>query len=157
MKKIHALLSALLFVAYASIGAFGQVPADHSFSKSVSSHPRVRVVGYLAGREPDFLSMLPPYPVFNFMQDEADIATLRQWQQPDDSLRWKLANADVKMSYDRFAQAFATDINPVDTPLLVHLLDRVEQDVTGGGLLSQKFLQPSSPLSALPDGACMWG
>jgi hypothetical protein len=31
------------------------VPADHSSSKSVSSHPRVRVVGYLAGREPDFL------------------------------------------------------------------------------------------------------
>ena len=150
MKKVYALLSALLFVAYASIGAFGQVPADHSFSKSVSSHPRVRVVGYLAGREPDFLSMLPPYPVFNFMQDEADIATLRQWQQPDDSLRWKLANADVKMSYDRFAQAFATDINPVDTPLLVHLLDRVEQDVQGVAFLAKNFYNRPRPYQRFP-------
>jgi hypothetical protein len=150
VKKVYALLSALLFVAYASIGAFGQVPADHSFSKSVSSQPRVRVVGYLAGREPDFLSMLPPYPVFNFMQDEADIATLRQWQQPDDSLRWKLANADVKMSYDRFAQAFATDINPVDTPLLVHLLDRVEQDVQGVAFLAKNFYHRPRPYQRFP-------
>ena len=136
MKKIHALLSALLFVAYASIGAFGQVPADHSFSKSVSSHPRVRVVGYLAGREPDFLSMLPPYPVFNSMQDEADVATLRQWQQPESAPRWNLANDDVAMSYVRFSQAFGMEINQVNTPLLIHLLNRVEQDVhvRGAGL-----------------------
>jgi acid phosphatase (class A) len=145
MKRIHALLSALLFVPYGSIGASGQVPADHSSSKSVSSQPRVRVVGYLAGREPDFLSMMPPYPVFNSMQDEADVATLRQWQQPDDSLRWKLANADVKMSYDRFAQAFAMDINPVDTPLLVHLLDRVEQDVQAVAFSAKNFYDRPRP------------
>lgn len=145
MKKVHALLPTLLFVTYGSIGAFGQVPSDHSSSKSVSSQPRVRVVGYLAGREPDFLSMLPPSPVFNSMQDEADVATLRQWQQPDDSLRWQLANADVKMSYDRFAQAFGTDINSVDTPLLVHLLDRVEQDVQAVAFSAKSFYDRPRP------------
>lgn len=69
MKKVHALLPALLFVAYGSIGAFGQVPADHSSSKSVSSQPRVRVVGYLAGREQDLLSMMPPYLRFQIPID----------------------------------------------------------------------------------------
>jgi acid phosphatase (class A) len=145
MKKVRALLPTLLFVTYGSIGAFGQVPADHSSSKSVSPQPRVKVVGYLAEREPDFLSMMPPYPVFNSMQDEADVATLRQWQQPDDSLRWQLANADVKMSYDRFAQAFATEINPVDTPLLVHLLDRVEQDVQAVAFSAKNFYDRPRP------------
>jgi acid phosphatase (class A) len=145
MQKVPALLSALLFVVYGSLGAFGQVLADHSFSKSVSSQPRVRVVGYLAGREPDFIAMLPPYPVFNSTQDETDVATLRQWQQPDGSLRWQLANADVKMSYDRFAQAFATDINPVDTPLLVHLLDRVEQDVQAVAFSAKDFYNRPRP------------
>jgi acid phosphatase (class A) len=150
MKKVHALLSALLFVPYGSIDVFGQVPVDHSFSKSFSSQPRERVVGYLAGREPDFLSMLPPSPVFNSMQDEADVATLRQWQQPDDSLRWKLANADVKMSYDRFAQAFATEINAVDTPLLVHLLDRVEQDVQAVAFSAKNFYNRPRPYQRFP-------
>jgi acid phosphatase (class A) len=145
MKKNHAFLSALLFVAYGSIGAFGQVPADHSYSKSVSSQPRARVVGYLAGREPDFLSMLPPYPVFNSMQDEADVATLQQWQQPDDFLRWKLANTDVKMSYDRFAQAFGAEIATTNTPLLVHLLNRVEQDVQAVAFSAKNFYDRPRP------------
>jgi acid phosphatase (class A) len=89
--------------------------------------------------------MLPPYPIFNSMQDEADVATLRQWQQSDDSPRWKLANADVMMSYDHFAQAFATDINPVDTPLLVHLLDRVEQDVQAVAFSAKSFYDRPRP------------
>jgi acid phosphatase (class A) len=145
MKMVHALLLALPFIAYASIGAFGQVPADHLSSKSVSSHPRVRVVGYLAGREPDFLSMLPPYPVFNSMQDEADVATLRQCQQPDSSPRWKLANDDVAMSYERFSQAVGMEINQVDTPLLIHLLNRAEQDVQSVAFSAKDFYNRPRP------------
>ncbi len=124
MTRVGVFASLLSLLAFGS-SAFAQTsggPSPHINS----ALPRTKVAGYLQGREPDFLDILPPYPAFDSMQDKTDVAMLRQWQQPDDSPRWKLANADVKMSYDRFAPAFGAEISPASTPLLIHLLDRVE-------------------------------
>jgi hypothetical protein len=130
MKQINEIriwMSMLLF-ALGSVGAFGQAPTNH-YALKPASQTQLKVIGYLTGKELDFLKILPPYPVFDSIEDKADVTMLRQWQQPDDSPRWKLANADVKMSYDRFAQGFGAEISPANTPLLIHLLDRVERDV----------------------------
>jgi len=130
-----------------SVCAFAQIKSETpGASKSAMSQlSHVQVGGYLAGREPDFLDILPPYPNFGSIQDQADVTTLRQWQQPGDSARWQLANEDVKMSYDRFAQTFGTKISQANTPLLVQLLDRVEQDVQTVAFSAKGFYNRPRP------------
>lgn len=103
------------------------------------------ITGYLAGKEPDFLDILPPYPAFDSIEDQMDVATLRQWQQPGDSARWRVANADVRISYDRFAESFGMDIDQARTPLLDHLLNRVERDVQAVTSSAKNFYNRPRP------------
>jgi len=98
MKEVRIAVSMLFFVLRGSVGAVGQVSVEQPASKLASPQTHVRVTGYLVQREPDFRDVLPPYPEFNSMQDEADVTTLWQGQHPDDS-RWKLANTDEEMAY----------------------------------------------------------
>jgi acid phosphatase (class A) len=94
--------------------------------------PGQGVSGYLKpGEMPNFLQILPPVPVRQSKEDEADVALLRLWQQPGNSPRWQLAQADADPVYSRFSEAFGGDIDPAKTPLLSHLLDRVEADMSG--------------------------
>jgi acid phosphatase (class A) len=86
--------------------------------------------GYLAEGEVNFLQVLPPYPVLQSKEDEVDVAVLQQWQQPDGSPRWQLAQADAVLSYSRFSDSFGSEVSADKTPLLVHLLDRVEADMS---------------------------
>jgi len=134
----------LFFITYGFVGAFGQAPVDLTATKVTPPPPHVRIIGYLAGREPIFLQMLPPYPEFNSMQDVTDVSTLWQWQHPDSS-RWQLANTDEEMSYNRFSQAFGTAINSATTPFLMHLLDRVEWDVQGVAFDAKSFYNRPRP------------
>lgn len=92
--------------------------------------PGSGVSGYLPPGQIDFLKTLPPYPSLSSKEDEVDVATLRQWQQPVDSARWRLAEADANLAYSRFDGSFGLPINASSSPLLVHLLDRVEADIT---------------------------
>jgi len=93
--------------------------------------PGQGVSGYLPKEDlPSFLHILPPAPVPQSKEDEADIALLRWWQQPESSARWQLAKADADMSYGRFSEAFGGEIDPAKTPWLTHLLDRVEADMS---------------------------
>jgi acid phosphatase (class A) len=91
--------------------------------------PGVRATGYLPIGASDYISMIPPYPVSQSLADDADVAEVRQWQQTGD-VRWKLAQADAQVSYERFAEAYGSAINTTATPLLVHLLDRVEANLS---------------------------
>jgi hypothetical protein len=120
MKKVKVLVSVVLSALGGGLGGSAQAPAA---SQSSPAQSHVRVIDYLAGRELDFLNMLPPYPEFNSMQDGTDVTTLWQWQHPESS-RWQLANTDEEMSYNRFLQAFGMEIKGTTTPLLIHLLDR---------------------------------
>jgi hypothetical protein len=106
MKKVRMSIFVLSLASYGSIGAFCQTPAIRAASKSASPQQRAKLVGYLAD-EPNVLDMLPPYPAFDSKQDEIDVASLRQWQHADGSPRWKLANADVEMSYSLFVRPSA--------------------------------------------------
>lgn len=127
-----------------SLGMLGGSAVGQNPAKSAAAQPSTRATGYLAGREPDFLSMLPPYPEFNSMQDGADVTTLWQWQHPD-NLRWQLANTDEELSYNRFSQIFGMEINNTTTPLLIHLLDRTERDVQGVAFNAKSFYNRPRP------------
>lgn len=96
-----------------------------------SHKPGQGVTGYLVQGELDFLKILPPYPTLQSPEDEADVETLQQWQRPADSPRWQLALADSDLSYGRFNEAFGSTISTENTPMLIHLLDRVEADLSG--------------------------
>lgn len=76
MKKVNLLVFVVLSALCGRLGVFGQAPTEPSASEPPVPQPPVRVTGYLAGREPDFLDILPAYPEFNSMQDGADVATL---------------------------------------------------------------------------------
>ena len=101
--------------------------------------------GYLYQAEPDFRAVLPPYPVLGSLEDAQDVASLRYWQQTDGSVRWALANADVSMSYDEFAGAFGGPINGGKSPLLVNLLNRVEQDVQSVAFSAKSYYNRPRP------------
>jgi acid phosphatase (class A) len=92
--------------------------------------PGSGATGYLANGELNFLQILPSYPVLQSKEDEVDVAVERQWQQPVDSARWRLAQADADASYSRFAEAFGGEISADKSPLLVHLIDRAQADVS---------------------------
>ena len=49
------------------------------------------------------------------------------------------------MSYNRFSQAFGTEINRTTVPLLIHLLDRVERDVQGLAFDAKSFYKRPHP------------
>jgi acid phosphatase (class A) len=86
-------------------------------------------VGYLHGSEPNFLLLLPPYPVLDSPQDAVDVATFRQMQVADQTPRWKLAQADAQMTYARFAEPLGISLDPAKLPIVMHLLGRMERDV----------------------------
>jgi hypothetical protein len=50
------------------IGVWGQASAPPPPCLAPPPQARAKIVGYLAGREPDFHRMLPPYPEFNSMR-----------------------------------------------------------------------------------------
>ncbi len=109
------------------------VPSSVSAPHSGSMHrPGNGATAYMQEDDLNFLYILPPYPVIESQEDDADTAELRQWQQSGSSARWQLAQADADLSYSRFANALGNEIDPVSTPLLAHLLDRVEADMSGG-------------------------
>ncbi|MEI9978387.1 MAG: phosphatase PAP2 family protein [Edaphobacter sp.] len=144
-KELRILMFALFLSMAATIRGASQAPAQHPIANSIQPQPHVRVVGYLAEKEPDLLTMLPPYPSLDSIQDRTDVASLRQWQQPDNSPRWRLANEDVEMSYERFAPAFGMKINQSETPFLVHLLNRTEQDVQTVAFSAKVFYDRPRP------------
>jgi acid phosphatase (class A) len=100
----------------------------------LTSHPRqqpgANAVGFLEKNAASYLLVIPPYPVIQSLEDEADVAGVWQWKQSGDSPRWQLAEADDRVSYERFAEAYGSKIDSATTPLLVHLLDRVEADLS---------------------------
>jgi len=95
----------------------------------VASQPPTRAVGYLHGSEPNFLSLLAPYPALDTEQDKIDVATFRQMQASDRSARWKLAEADDQMTYARFFEVLGVDLDAARLPIVMHLLRRMERDV----------------------------
>jgi acid phosphatase (class A) len=144
MNRVNALIFVLLTAVLGNIRASGQAPAAIPAFRSIASQSSSRVIGYLAGRESNFLDILPPYPAFDSMQDLADVTTLWQWQHSMDS-RWQSANVDEEMSYSQFSQAFGAEINRTTTPLLIHLLDRAERDVQGVAFDAKSFYNRPRP------------
>jgi hypothetical protein len=87
MKRDCFLAYMLVFAVLAKIAAFAQAPTKSSIPEPVASQSRMIATGYLTGKEPGFLDILSPYPVFNSLQDGADVTTLWRWQhtQPADN------------------------------------------------------------------------
>jgi acid phosphatase (class A) len=103
----------------------------------------------------NFLEVLPPFPALKSPDDEADVDILRKWQQPAGSQRWLLAVADATQSYSQFDSAFGSAIGATSTPLLVHLLDRVEGDVGSSLVQAKQYFRRARPYQRLQlDNVC---
>jgi acid phosphatase (class A) len=121
-----------LFLAVFSAPAIAQ-SRQETGQRQMMQMPRYFFArGYLTPEQlPDFLKLLAPVAAPGTPQDQADVALLRHWQQPDGSLRWQLAVADANITYSRFNEAFGSEISEAKTPLLYNLLDRVQSDISG--------------------------
>jgi len=107
--------------------------------------------GYLIKDDlPDFLQVLPPVPMPQSEDDNADVTLLQLWRRAENSPRWQLAKADAELSYSRFAEAYGADIDPAKTPLLFHLLERVEADVSGPLGQAKEFYHRPRPYQRFP-------
>jgi acid phosphatase (class A) len=124
--------SALLAVSGVFVSAVAQSSLHPATPTAIAQNEKQapkRVVGYLQGSEPNYLLLLPPYPVLDSPQDAVDVATFRQMQVPDGTTRWKLAQADAEMTYARFAEPLGISLEPAKLPIVMHLLSRTERDV----------------------------
>jgi acid phosphatase (class A) len=132
LKQAIPLVSILIVLALQEFVAAQAAPASSALPvpPSPMQRPGSGATGYLARGELNFLQILPSYPALQSKEDEVDIAVERQWQQPVDSARWRLAQADANASYSRFAEAFGSEISADKSPLLVHLLTRAQADVS---------------------------
>jgi acid phosphatase (class A) len=113
----------------ASAQTMSPEPAKSPGIAHVESGAPKRAEGYLHGSEPNFLLLLPPYPVLDSSQDAVDVATFRQMQVGDQTSRWKQAQADAQMTYARFAEPLVIDLDLAKLPIVMHLLSRMERDV----------------------------
>ena len=144
----------LLSLAFTPTGLLAQAPAAAnapSTARNSGMHrPDFTATGYLAGGQLNFLSILPPPPALDSEEDRMDVATLRAWQQTADSARWRLAEEDANLSYSRFSAVLGEPIDAASSPLLVHLLDRVEADITSELNGAKRYYNRPRPYQRFP-------
>lgn len=116
----HAIAASLLLVGT----AWGQ---------QLESTPRpVNEVGpqpYLDKSVVDFHQLLAGPPAVDSILDRADRRAIDEFQSVDES-RWHLAEADDRLVYSRFEDAFGRHIDRQKSPALVALLNRAIRDVS---------------------------
>jgi acid phosphatase (class A) len=111
----------------------------------LTDESRQDVAGYMKGAEPNYLLILPPYPVLGSHADKMDVANFKEMQVPDGSARWKLAEADEEMTYARFGGILGVDLDVKHSPIVVHLLDRMERDVMDTAFQAKSFFNRPRP------------
>jgi acid phosphatase (class A) len=99
----------------------------------------------LHGSEPNFLLLLPPYPMLDSSQDAVNVAAFRQMQVPDGTARWKLAQSDAQMTYGRFAEPLGISLDPAKLPIVMHLLSRMERDVLDTAFQAKDYFNRPRP------------
>jgi acid phosphatase (class A) len=114
-----------------------------------------QATGYIAMGAPDFMRILPPFPSVDSPADAVDVAAFQQWHEHASLTRRQLAQADVDLSYSRFSEAFGGEIDPIKTPLLIHLLDRVEADMSEALNKAKAYYNRPRPYQRFPlDHVC---
>ncbi len=131
--------------AAASAQTVPSEPAKTPGIAHVEGSASKRAVGYLHGSEPNFLLLLPPYPALGTKQDKIDVATFRQMHVSDQSVRWKLAEADDQMTYARFSEALGVDLDAAKLPIVIHLLNRMERDVLDTAFNAKSYFNRPRP------------
>ena len=153
MDRGHTIVVAILLCLLGGADAFAQQNLHtQKRVKSTVQEGNREISGYLIGVEPDFRMIVPPYPQMNSIEDIEDVASLRHWQQSEDSARWQLANSDARMSYDQFAGVFGTPINNATAPILVNLLNRVEEDVQAVAFSAKSYYDRPRPFQRFQMG-----
>jgi len=147
----RALAVSLICVIFGGAALLGQPVASQTMKggkggagSHINGESQRGDVGYLRGVESDFHLVLPPFPSQNSKQDGNDFATLQRMQVPDQA-RWMLAEDDEDMIYPRFSEAFGLELNATRLPILIHLLDRMSQDVNDATFNAKGYFNRPRP------------
>ncbi|MEJ1961322.1 MAG: phosphatase PAP2 family protein [Gammaproteobacteria bacterium] len=84
---------------------------------------------YLGKTVVDFRQLLAGPPAVDSILDQADRRAIDEFQRVDEP-RWHVAEADDRLVYPRFEDAFGRRIDRQNTPALVALLNRAIRDVS---------------------------
>lgn len=88
--------------------------------------------GYLTGREPDALAVIPQPPPPGSPRDQADRAIFRKTRALEGSPRWLLARSDADLSklLSDFDCALGVSLTPQNTPRLTALIVKAAPDIS---------------------------
>ncbi len=121
----------LAFSMVAVAVALAVPSAGMSQSLEGRTPPRGETVrGYLSWSSFEPYAELAPPAQVGSVVDREDWAEVLDLQKQADAARWEAANADAASIYPRFAGVFGGQIDRAETPRLIHLLNRVERDVS---------------------------
>ena len=99
----------------------------------LASAAGAETAGYLAGREPNELAVIPQAPAPGSARDEADRAIFRATRALKNTARWALAQNDVKLStpdfFRDFSCAVGVSLRQDRLPTLAAILEKSDPDM----------------------------
>lgn len=134
MIRIHPYLAALAAaggLAACAASGVSQVAAPADAEAASFVPPEIK--GYLTAADLDGAALIGPPPAPDSPRGRSDAARFAETRALEGSARWKKAAADADLwggkALKGYACAAGLDVNPKTTPVTVHILERVEQDV----------------------------
>ncbi|MBC7168999.1 phosphatase PAP2 family protein [Phenylobacterium sp.] len=134
MIRIHPYLAALAAAAgLAACAASGVSQVAAPVDSEAASFVPPEIEGYLTAADLDGAALIGPPPAPDSPRGRSDAARFAETRALEGSARWKKAAADADLwggkALKGYACAAGLDVNPKTTPVTVHVLERVEQDV----------------------------
>jgi len=134
MIRIHPYLAALAAAAgLAACAASGVSQVAAPADAEAASFVPPEIEGYLTAADLDGAALIGPPPAPDSPRGRSDAARFAETRALEGGARWKKAAADADLwggkALKGYACAAGLDVNPKTTPVTVHILERVEQDV----------------------------
>ena len=111
-------------------GSCTQTTSTEAVRSNERSSPPQRPGGYLLDRVPAAVDFLPPPPVSDSIEEQAELQIFRDTRALAGSPRWEMATKDVAFNmWSTFSCALGAEVNPENVPLTSRFIRRVSSDV----------------------------
>lgn len=113
--------------------------------------------GYLQGREPDTLAVIPQPPARNSPRDEADRAIFRQTRPLEGTPRWAMAQSDADLTrlFADFNCAIGVTLTAKDAPRLTALIVKAAPDISAAYNTPKDFYKKLRPFTRDAGDICV--
>lgn len=160
MIRRHPYLAALAAAAgLAACAASGASQVAAPVDSEAASFVPPEIEGYLAASDLDGAALIGPPPAPDSPRGRSDAARFAETRALEGTDRWAKAAADADLwggkALKGYACAAGLDVNPQTTPVTVHILERVEQDVRTIGTPAKDHYGRPRPLIGNDEPICV--